>query len=109
MAERKVAMIINGKMVGVPMFGDCNAKEMENIVELHNALDSLRSALTKVFDSEIADMKIRSLGECELKIINGEMPQYLNDYLAKSGWRNSRDKAESKPLAVGNALMIEIR
>lgn len=107
MAEREVAMIINGKMVGVPMFGDCNKVEMQNIVELYNAVENLKKALTKVFDSEIADMKIRSLGECELKVFDGEMPQYLKEHLEKNGWRDSRaQEAQNSPYSIVG--MIEI-
>ena len=88
-------MVINGKMVGVPMFGDCNKSEMENIVRLYEAVENLRTALEVVFDKEVAEAKIRSLGECELKVYDGEMPQYMKSHLEANGWRNSRKEEQS--------------
>ena len=67
-------MVIRGKMVGVPMFGDCNEKELKNIERLAKAITELQSAIEAVFESEIAEAKIRALGESGLQIANGELP-----------------------------------
>lgn len=64
-----MATIVDGMVMGVRMYGEVNEEDFENLGKLAAAMESVRKALTTLFNSEVADMAIkRAFGDTNLEI-----------------------------------------
>ena len=69
-----MANIVNGSIFGIRIYGEVNAKDMENFAEFMKNLENLKKSLVKMFDEQVAEMAMKQLlNNTKVELLQGEV------------------------------------